>query len=93
MNIKIYQKLVDLFESLPNFKHYGYYNESIEDVITDDEGHLMEVKFPCGSLKRSTMNVEQEVGSPAFAASRVWTLHNSLDITAVFVIQDLKIIE
>jgi hypothetical protein len=93
MNIKIYQKLVDLFESLPNFKHYGYYNESIEDVSTDDDGHLIEVKFPCGSLKKSEMKIELEGGPSNGKFPAVWTLNNSLDITAVFVIQDLKIIE
>ena len=48
MNIKIHKQIVDLFDSLPNFEHYGYYNESIKDVGLDDDGNIKEILCQSG---------------------------------------------
>jgi hypothetical protein len=81
MNYETMQKVQRLFDALPNFKNYGYFNEPVVNV-KQTNGIIHEVEFPAGKLQRITA----KVNGIGFDGKEVtWILGYGGNITGIFV--------
>ena len=81
MNYNTMQKVQRLFDALPNFKNYGYFNEPVVNV-KQAHGKIHEVEFSAGKLQRITAKVN---GVGSASDSVTWTLGYGDVITGIFV--------
>ena len=81
MNYNTMQKVQRLFDALPNFKNYGYFNEPVVNV-KQAHGKIHTVEFSAGKLQRITAKVN---GVGAAGDSVTWTLGYGEHITGIFV--------
>lgn len=79
MNYDTIKAIAAIFESLPTFETYGYFNESVKSVSVDEDGEIDQIAFEIGQLRKRTARTEDGL--------RVcWLLDNSLDTIGVFVV-------
>lgn len=81
MNYQTMQKVQRLFDALPNFKNYGYFNEPVVKV-KQTSGKIQEVEFPAGKLKRITAKVN---GTGYDGREVTWVLGQGNYIQGIFV--------
>lgn len=84
MNYSTMQKVTALFDSLPNFNKYGYFNEPVIDIKYLDNGEIYEVYFPAGYLKRNTAKVNSTDGQTPSPKEQTWILGYGSEITGIF---------
>lgn len=78
MNITTMTQVVEIFESLPTFETFAYYNESIKDVDFDADGNVEKIHFYSGDyLKKIDIRT---IGGKQTS----WILFNSIEVIASF---------
>jgi hypothetical protein len=78
MNITTMIQVTEIFQSLPTFETFAYYNESIKDVDFDEDGNVEKIHFFSGDyLKRIDIRT---IGGKQTS----WILFNSCEVIASF---------
>lgn len=79
MNYTTLKAIAAIFESLPTFDKYAYFNEPVQSVDVDDDGNIQQINFPCGCLRKRVIRT-------ADGKKVSWLLDNSVDIVSVFLV-------
>tara|TARA_R100000951_G_scaffold61897_1_gene51978 strand:+ start:271 stop:531 length:261 start_codon:yes stop_codon:yes gene_type:complete len=78
MNITAMKQVVEIFENLPTFETFAYYNESIKDVDYDTDGNVDKIHFYSGDYLKK-IDIRTIGGSQTS-----WILFNSIEVIASF---------
>jgi len=79
MNYTEIKEIAAIYEAIPSFEKFAYWNEPIVSVDRNDDEVIEVLHYPVGSLRRKLSL------SPDGSILIVWLLDNSLDITGVFI--------
>lgn len=79
MNYTEIKEIAAIYESIPSFEQFAYWNEPIVSIDRNDDEVIECLHFPVGSLRRKLSL------SPDGSILIVWLLDNSCDITGVFI--------